>query len=549
MPTITLNDLTFSYTAEPLLDRITLHIGDGERACLVGPNGCGKSTMLRILAGHVTPDRGSATIDGVPAGAPPRLPDVVTFSGSVEEYLNAALAPLRDLVTRFDDVAIALAEAPDAPGLAHEYDTLLARMTAADVWSLDARADETLAGLGLAQLAGSGRGRQMGTLSPGQRTRVALAAVLLARPSVLLLDEPTNHLDDDAVRYLTGVLWEWSGPVLIASHDRAFIDDVATVIYDLNTASWQAVATADGAGRLPGAYRCSGGYADFLAAKDRARASHGELHAGQQAAKSSVRAHRESSRRIARGGARLAAAEGVSKKFFSDRAAATAVRRTRNDDRRLEALAEKEVRKPRRYALRMDLADAPDRAGLAISARSAAVAGRLAPVTLDLSYGEHLLVTGGNGAGKSTLIDWIVTGQPPAGARASGSVSRARGLAAVPQRLPRLGDAGFTEDVWRGGVGEIGTGVIHPSMWVTPIPELSAGNRRRAQLALVAAGDPEILLVDEPTNYLDLDTVEALEDALQGWNGTLVVASHDRWLIEHWRGRRLHLETDRGRHT
>ena len=106
-----------------------------------------------------------------------------------------------------------------------------------------------------------------------------------------------------------------------------------------------------------------------------------------------------------------------------------------------------------------------------------------------------------------------------------------------------MGDPGFTREVWTEGIGERGSGMLHPSMWRTRIDELSAGNQRRAQLALALHEAPSFLVIDEPTNYLDLDTVEALERALSEWTGTLIIASHDRWLIEHWAGRRLNLAT------
>lgn len=103
------------------------------------------------------------------------------------------------------------------------------------------------------------------------------------------------------------------------------------------------------------------------------------------------------------------------------------------------------------------------------------------------------------------------------------------------------GDPGLEHNVWRNGIGNLGNGILHPSMWSIPISQLSAGNQRRKQIAVALAGNPSVLIIDEPTNYLDLDTMQALELALSKWNGTLVVASHDRWLIEHWQGRRIHL--------
>lgn len=213
----------------------------------------------------------------------------------------------------------------------------------------------------------------------------------------------------------------------------------------------------------------------------------------------------------------------------------------RNDDNRGERLNEKEVRKPRSYDLTFEFKQPAARTGVAVAARNAAVAGRLAPVSFDLSCGEHLLVTGANGSGKSTLLTWIYREYPPAGAKSSGSICAERKVGLVPQQLPQKGDPGFTATVWENGIGEVGKGVLHPSLWRKPIPELSAGNQRRAQIALALATAPSLLIIDEPTNYLDLQVMQALEAALKAWTGTVVVASHDRWLINHWQGRKINI--------
>lgn len=640
MPLITVTDLTFSYDAEPLLAHVSFTVPDGERACLIGPNGCGKTTLLALVAGTLEPDAGTVTVNGTALPAPSHrqgeghdqasggvgtgttaAPDATAQEWSahnVEDYLATALAGVRALTARFEQVAVAIGQAtgPEAARLAAEYDSLLATLEATDAWTLPERTEQALAGLGLAALNGDGRTRPLGTLSGGQRVRLTLAATLLASPAVLLLDEPTNHLDDDAVAWLTGYLTSFPGPVLMTSHDRAFIEVVATCLLDLDTEHWQALATASGAGSAVGVERRGGSYTAYLADKAAARAAHEEVHAAQQSRKQALTAHRDASMRIAAGGVHLKEASGTAKKFYSDRAAATSVRRTRGDDRRLEALAEREVRKPRGYHLHLDLGTgAGTSSGVAVAARQAGVAGRLSPLDLDLRAGEHLLVTGANGAGKSTLLTWVAAGgdwsvaqrlglagqaltdhapeQVPAcqggpGTPAScdrvggsrdglvepavvlaptGRVEVAGPVAWVPQRLPQAGDvwmltglepgreeAGLRQDerwarAWDQGIGvlgdgDLGAGVLHPRLWHRAVGELSAGNQRRVQLALAAAqvrAGAGVLVVDEPTNYLDLDTIEALESALVGWAGTVMIASHDRWLIDHWAGRRLGL--------
>lgn len=535
MPDIFLDSISFSFGSRLILDRVSLHVSNGERAFLIGPNGVGKSTLLRILTGDLTPDTGRI----VPGPVPQHVPDPERFDGSVAQFLDSVLKPFNELLTRFHQAIEAMAAGDTHRAL--EFDQLLARLNALDVWSLDARVNETLAGLGLVDFIGAGKNRMMHALSPGQRARLKLAALLMVRPEVLVLDEPTNHLDREAADFLSRVVANWGGPVLATSHDRSFIESTATVIYDMDITVWKELARADGE-TIVGVYRNAGNYTDYLAAKTIARAKHQQIHSAQQAEKRELHEHRRESMKIARGGVRVETAARKEKKFFTDRAAATSVKRTRNDDVRLERLSQREVRKPRHYGLTFPPYKSDPGSGLAVSLRDAAVAGRLAPVTFDLGRGEHLLVTGANGAGKSTLLNWIATGSAPTGTVNSGTMTRDEPVGVVPQTLPDASSAGFGTERWQSGIGEAGKGILHPSMWSIPVADLSAGNQRRAQFAVALATNPAVLIIDEPTNYLDLETMDALEDALRDWRGTLIIASHDRWLIEHWHGRHLHLE-------
>lgn len=535
MPDIFLDTISFSFGSRLILDRVSLHVSNGERAFLIGPNGVGKSTLLRILTGDLTPDTGRI----VPGPVPQHVPDPERFDGSVAQFLDSVLKPFNELLTRFHQATEAMAAGDTHRAL--EFDQLLARLNALDVWSLDARVNETLAGLGLVDFIGAGKNRMMHALSPGQRARLKLAALLMVRPEVLVLDEPTNHLDREAADFLSRVVANWGGPVLATSHDRSFIESTATVIYDMDITVWKELARADGE-TIVGVYRNAGNYTDYLAAKTIARAKHQQIHSAQQAEKRELHEHRRESMKIARGGVRVETAARKEKKFFTDRAAATSVKRTRNDDVRLERLSQREVQKPRHYDLTFPPYKSDPGSGLAVSLRDAAVAGRLAPVTFDLGRGEHLLVTGANGAGKSTLLNWIATGSAPTGTVNSGTMTRDEPVGVVPQTLPDASSAGFGTERWQSGIGEAGKGILHPSMWSIPVADLSAGNQRRAQFAVALATNPAVLIIDEPTNYLDLETMDALEDALRDWRGTLIIASHDRWLIEHWHGRHLHLD-------
>ena len=536
MPAISFSHVSFSYTSDPLLESINLTVSDDERVCVVGPNGSGKSTLLRLATGELSPDQG--TVSAPEQHGPLAADSEESTSTSMAGYLDAVCAETLDALDRFERMGEAIAQAgAEAGSLAEDYDSLLTQLESLDAWNLPVRRAEALAGLGLGQVD---TGRLVSSLSPGQRGRLELAALLLSSGQALVLDEPTNHLDAGSSDYLSQMMVSWPGPVLFTTHDRAFIDEVATAVVDLDTAPWQALATAAGDKSPIGAYRCSGRYSDYLAEKAHARSSHRSLHQRQQEQRRKLARHRRDSEIVGHSGAAPRTEIRMARKFYADRAQRVSTRRQTQDDRRLEALAEIEVRRPRSYELQLGLTEPAPRRGMAVSARSAAVPGRLAPVTVDVMTGEHLLVTGANGSGKSTLLTWLGRRSAPT-EDSSGSLTVSGSVFWIPQHLPVLGDPGVDEDVWVEGVGDRGQGALHPRLWNRPLSELSDGNQRRAQLALAAAAGPEVLVVDEPTNYLDLDALEMLETALRSWTGTLIVASHDRWLIEHWWGRRLHL--------
>ncbi|WP_434700356.1 ATP-binding cassette domain-containing protein [Trueperella pyogenes] len=311
MPAINLDNISFSYSSISLLDRISLHVGDGERACLIGSNGCGKTTLLRIASGDLPPDSGVVSVEGVS-----RVPIIDKFSGTVGDYLDAALHPLRIIAIQFDEVSARMGAGAYLGELGSNYDRLLAQMIAHDIWMLEARVAQVLAELGLEELTEARRNRSLNTLSPGQRGRLQLAATLIMKPEVLIMDEPTNHLDTEAVSFLTQTVNNWGGAVLMASHDRAFIEDTATVIYDMDVDAWNALAKADGSDGVVGLYRCAGDYSNYLVEKASARRQHAELHATQQTEKRKLHIHRQSAGKISRGGVRLATAEGESQEVL-----------------------------------------------------------------------------------------------------------------------------------------------------------------------------------------------------------------------------------------
>ena len=569
MSTIVFSHVFFSYGTLPVLTNVSFTCGPADRLVVIGPNGIGKSTLLGLASGTLQPDSGTVT---APFPSPPELsppdhhsgatqssqgsppPSVSPLAGdresrTVAQLIDAATSDTRELAARFDFLTEHLARDP-SPRDEAEYDRVLAAMITRDAWTIDTRLEQTLEAL---DLRGLDRSRPLASLSPGQRARLRLALTLVDRPEALVLDEPTNHLDTDGREHLAHTIDNWQGPVLMTSHDRAFIERTATALLDLDPTPWRAVAISTGEPADFGAYRVGGSYSDYLRDKAAARSRHTAIHADQQAEKRRLVSHQRDSTVVGHARFKPRTEIRMAQKYYADRAQTVSKRRINDDSRRLSVLAAHEVPKPRYdqgefffpRAMRTTTGGTsphPHAMGIALAVRGASVEGRLAPTSFEARYGEHLLVAGPNGSGKTTLLEWIARGAPSG---AHGCIDAASGVVLVPQVLPRPGDPLIPENAWYLGIGEAGKGFVPPAAWNRPLGELSAGNQRRAQLAFAAQADAQILMIDEPTNYLDLNALESLEEAMREWEGTLVISTHDEWLISRWWGRLHRLDERR----
>ncbi|GAA2086397.1 ABC-F family ATP-binding cassette domain-containing protein [Kitasatospora saccharophila] len=525
-----------------VLDGLSLTAAPGRRIGLIGENGCGKSTLLRVLAGVDEPDAGSVTRPADLGFLHQELPFEAdaTLASVLADALREARTDLAELERLGAELAALPDQHPSLPGLLAQYGQRLEQAEARDAWDADRRAALALEGLGLSALAPE---RTLGSLSGGQRGRLALAALLVRRPAAVLLDEPTNHLDDAAAAFLEAQLLSLPGAVVVASHDRAFLEAVCTDLVDLDPAA-------------DGPVRFGGGYLAYLSAKRAARERWERRWAEEQQEAERLRhsagvtAHRVAPDRGRTDNEKMGYGH------RAGRVQQQVSRRVRDASRRLAELERTRVAEPPvplRFtppAAEPDPGTAPGATpspGPLVALHEVRVPGRLAPTTLELADGERLLVTGGNGTGKSTLLA-VLAGR----LAAAGGVRRRPGLTvglltqdtafARPERTAR--------DTYRLALGPEAAervplstlGLLAAADLDRPVGALSVGQRRRLALALLVARPPRLLLLDEPTNHLSPLLCDELEEAIgAGGPGAVVLAGHDRWLRRRWRGRELAL--------
>lgn len=466
--------LTITFGTRTVLDDVTLGIDAGDRIGVVGRNGDGKSTLMRLLARKEEPDSGQVTWRGGTSVGFLDQSDVLLHDDSVRRAVIGDMAE-------------------------HE-------------WASDPKMRDIASGL----LSGLDWDKPVGELSGGQRRRVALAKLLMGDHDVLMLDEPTNHLDVEGVAWLADHLkrrWKsGEGAFLVVTHDRWFLDEVCTLTWEVHDAEIDAF---------------DGGYAAYtLARAERDRAAAVEEQKRQQLVKKELAWLR-----------RGAPARTSKPKFRVD--AATALINDVPEHR-----DEVQLKKMATARLGKDVLDVEE-VTLSVSENNSSPKTLFDEVTLRLGPGERVGLVGVNGAGKSSLLR-LLDGRtdPESGRIKRGKTVRTAILTQeVDELLERSGmrvHEVMTEDksVFEVGGKEMSAGQLLETVgfdrtrqW-TPVGDLSGGERRRLQLLKLMTGEPNVLMLDEPTNDLDTDTLAAVEDLLDGWPGTLIVVSHDRYLLE-----------------
>ncbi|SOC55401.1 ABC-F family ATP-binding cassette domain-containing protein [Ornithinimicrobium cerasi] len=540
-----------SFPDRRVLTDVSFVVPAGEVACLVGENGSGKSTMLRIAAGYDVPDAGTVSAPGTVGLFHQEPPFSLRLT--VAGVLDDAVAEVRGLALRVEHEGQALADGD--PGAATRLPEAIEAAGRRHAWDVDHRVDRVVAGLGLAGLA---RGRRAEALSGGQVSRLSLAWLLLRSPDTLLLDEPTNHLDDEGTALLVELLRGWSGPVLVASHDRAFLDEVATTLLDLDPAPTPHALVRhdlDSPGSGFGVTRFTGGYTAYLRQRRDERARWARRYRDEQAQLTRLRARLRDVHSVGHADRPPPSEVRSSRKFYADRNAKVVARRVDDARTALTRLEAGQVRRPPARLRFRGLgppgsrpAAPADAAPPVLSADAVSVPGRLAPTSLSLSARGRLLVTGANGSGKSTLLSVLADQLSPH----AGSVTRIPGLRVglLAQEPVRRDPGRSVRASYAAAVGADLAGLTPLSTFGLvagrdanrPVGTLSVGQRRRLDLAVLLADPPDVLLLDEPTNHLSLLLVSELELSLPDYPGAVLVATHDRWLREDWTGERLHLE-------
>ncbi|MCA1613879.1 MAG: ABC-F family ATP-binding cassette domain-containing protein [Acidobacteria bacterium] len=502
MHILSIETVSKNYGLRPLFENVSLGLDSADRVGVVGVNGSGKTTFLRLVGGDEQPDTGRVTFAaGVSIGYLPQNPPFdpeLTVLDTVFAATDARTKLLRDYEQACHELATGAADSPRLSGRVSE---LMHELEASGAWEAERNAKSILSRLGVGDTAAL-----VGTLSGGQRKRVALARALIESPDLLILDEPTNHLDAETITWLEAHLARYRGALLFVTHDRYFLDRVTTRILEIDRGAIQ---------------KFDGNYAYYLEKKEEqeeARASEGH--------KREMLIRRELA--WLRRGAKA---------------------RTRKSKTRIDR-AESLMAQPKEAArAELDISVASSRMGkkvLELRGVSKAYDGRtlLDGFSYILKPGDRIGVIGPNGAGKTTLLD-IITGRvaPDGGSIDVGQTVRfgyydqenraldeaARVIdyvRAVAERIERA-DGSF---VTAGQMLEkfLFTG----AMQYAPVAQLSGGERRRLYLLRVLMGAPNVLLLDEPTNDLDIPTLVTLEDYLDNFGGAVVVVSHDRYFLD-----------------
>lgn len=511
------------FNGQALLKDINFTVEDREAVGLIGINGCGKSTLLNIITGSEGYDKtpeglGSVNIAGKASIGFLRQNSGLNSELTIGEEMKNAFAPLLETLDKMKVLEKKMADGGDIDSISHEYAELSSYFEARDGYRIDVKIKQVLNGMGFGSTPTD---RVISTLSGGEKTRLALAKLLLEEPNLLILDEPTNHLDFETLMWLEDYLKGYKGAIIIVSHDRYFLNKVCTRICEIEQ------------GRLT-SYR--GDYSSYLVQK--------KMNSERQ-----LKEYEAQQKEIAK------LEDYVAKNLVRASTSKMAKSRQHMLDRIERIDKPLMYTKPPKIKLEYDIEPTKDIVRVVecplVVGEGADKKELIKSLTMNVRRGEHVAIIGANGIGKTSILKLIQGIIPHEGGNISwgGNVKisyfeqehaildpRKTVLEEIMDRYPRL-----SEQQARSVLGAV---LLTGENVFKPISVLSGGERAKLCFAIMALNRGNVLVLDEPTNHLDLSTKEVLEDALAEFGGTIILVSHDRYLLNKVASRIIEIKHD-----
>ena len=511
------------FNGQALLKDINFTVEDREAVGLIGVNGCGKSTLLNIITGSEGFDKtpeglGSVNIAGKASIGFLRQNSGLNSELTIDEEMKNAFAPLLETLEKMKSLEKKMAEGGDIDSISHEYAELSSYFEARDGYRIDVKIKQVLNGMGF---GATPTDRVISTLSGGEKTRLALAKLLLEEPNLLILDEPTNHLDFETLMWLEDYLKGYKGAIIIVSHDRYFLNKVCTRICEIEQ------------GRLT-SYR--GDYSSYLVQK--------KMNSERQ-----LKEYEAQQKEIAK------LEDYVAKNLVRASTSKMAKSRQHMLDRIERIDKPLMYTKPPKIKLEYDIEPTKDIVRVVdcplVVGEGADKKELIKSLTMNVRRGEHVALIGANGIGKTSILKLIQGIIPHEGGNISwgGNVKisyfeqehaildpHKTVLEEIMDRYPRL-----SEQQARSVLGAV---LLTGENVFKPISVLSGGERAKLCFAIMALNRGNVLVLDEPTNHLDLSTKEVLEDALAEFGGTIILVSHDRYLLNKVASRIIEVKHD-----
>lgn len=531
---LSVHHVSKSYGIHVVLSDVSLTLAEGQRVGLVGANGVGKSTLLKIITGEIEPDLGTCTLyAGRTLGY---LPQAIAAMGNatLQDRIAQATAHIHSIETQMraleDSMSHAQGDALQA--VMAQYGELADLFERRGGYTLESRIDAVLNGLGVAHVP---RDQRFDTLSGGEKSRVGLALLLLESPDVLLLDEPANHLDFVALAWLESYLQSYQGGVLIVSHDRHFLNQTVTEIIEIDEHTHET-------------QRYSGSYDAFRAAKQIARRQWEASYAAEQdeikALRHEVKVHarRNDNYRTPSDGDKFM----LGKK--RDTHAATVAKRVRSAEEKLNRILADPIPRPPedlRFKGTLDPRLMAGKNALTVDRLSKRYGERVIfeDVSFSLGAKARVVLVGPNGVGKSTLLKALAGIETPD----AGSVTLhpAAVVGYLDQEGARFEPSMRVFEAYQDGLPQpeqvlkaqlLTMGLFHYDELDKRVGDLSKGQQHKLQIARLIASGANLLILDEPTNFVSFDVLESFEAALREFNGAVIAASHDRRFIQQFEG-------------